>query len=374
MSALRPVLALAAGLCLALSAAAPSTAQDVRLRDLGRFQGWRDNALIGYGLVTGLTGTGDSPRNPVTQRAVSNALGRLGSNISPEQIRSRNVAAVMVTAVLPPSANVGDRIDVSVTSLGDARSLSGGVLLMTTLTGPDQQPYAIAQGPLVVGGYQFVSNRNAEQRNVPTTGLISDGGVVEVATEARTLEATGDLVFVLREPSFTTAVRVADAVNAGVPGARAKVADADMVRIDVNGAPDLFRLISTIEELPVAPADLARIVVNERTGTVVAGGGVRISSVAVSQGDIRVSVRERNDASQPEVYGGYNPELTGLVIRNTSIEVREDPADAVISFPNTTVGDLMDGLSRAGVDIRGKIAVLQAIKAAGALHAEIVIQ
>ena len=374
VTALRRIAALFLALILVAAGSTAAVAQTVELRDLGRFQGWRDNVLIGYGLVTGLTGTGDSPRNPVTQRAVSNALGRLGSNLSPEQIRSRNVAAVMVTAVLPPSANVGDRIDVSVTSVGDARSLSGGVLLMTTLSGPDQRPYAVAQGALVVGGYQFVSNQNAEQRNVPTVGLITDGGVVEVATEARTLEAAGDLVFVLREPSFTTAVRIADAINAAQIGAAARVADADMVRIDVGGAPDLFRLIAQIEGLPVAPASQARIVVNERTGTVVAGGDVRISSISVSQGDIRVSVRERNDAAQPAVYGGYNPELTGLVVRNTSIEVKEDSGDAVITFPNTTVGDLMEGLSRVGVDTRGKIAVLQAIKAAGALHADIVVQ
>ena len=181
VTALRRIAALFLALILVAAGSTAAVAQTVELRDLGRFQGWRDNVLIGYGLVTGLTGTGDSPRNPVTQRAVSNALGRLGSNLSPEQIRSRNVAAVMVTAVLPPSANVGDRIDVSVTSVGDARSLSGGVLLMTTLSGPDQRPYAVAQGALVVGGYQFVSNQNAEQRNVPTVGLITDGGVVEVA-------------------------------------------------------------------------------------------------------------------------------------------------------------------------------------------------
>lgn len=366
-------LSTAFGLALALIAL-PAAAQTVELRDLGRFQGWRENALVGYGIVTGLTGTGDSPRNPVTQRAVSNALGRLGSNLSPDQIRSRNVAAVMVTAVLPASANVGDRIDVTVTSIGDARSLSGGVLLMTPLLAPDQQPYALAQGSLVVGGYQFTSNQNSEQRNVPTSGVISDGATIEVATEARTLEANGELVFVLREPSFVTAVRVVDAINASSSGALARVTDADTVRIDARASPDLFRLVAHIEGVRVSPAEFARVVVNERTGTIVAGGDVRISSVAVSQGDIRISVKQRDEASQPTVYGGINDELTGLVVRNTSITIEEGPHDAVVTFPNTTVGDLMEGLSRVGVDIRGKIAVLQAIKAAGALHADIIIQ
>lgn len=357
-----------------VSLATPAAAQSVELRDLGRFQGWRENALVGYGIVTGLTGTGDSPRNPVTQRALANALGRLGSNVSPEDLRSRNVAAVMVTAVLPPSANVGDRIDVNVTSIGDARSLSGGVLLMTPLMAPNQQPFALAQGPLVVGGYQFTSNQNAEQRNVPTAAVISDGATIEVATEAQTLDENGELVFVLRSASFTTAVAVADAVNGSGLGARARVADANIVRIDTRGAPDLFRLIAGVETLRITPTGAARVVVNERTGTVVAGGDVRISSVAVSQGDIRVSVKQRNEASQPTVYGGYNPELTGLTVRNTSIEVNEDAGDAVVTFPNTTVGDLMEGLARVGVDTRGKIAVLQAIKAAGALHADIIVQ
>jgi flagellar P-ring protein precursor FlgI len=371
MSGLRRLWVAAAAFMLM---AVPAAAQTVELRDLGRFQGWRGNALVGYGIVTGLTGTGDSPRNAVTQRAVSNALGRLGSNLSPEQIRSRNVAAVMVTAVLPASANVGDRIDVNVTSIGDARSLSGGVLLMTPLIGADQRPYALAQGALAVGGYQFTSNQNAEQRNVPTAGVISDGATIEVGTEAQTVDANGELAFVLREPSFMTAVRVADAVNAAGLGAQARVVDADMVRIDARGTADVFRLISRIEALPVSPAALARVVVNERTGTVVAGGDVRISSVSVSQGDIRISVRERNEASQPTVYGGFNPELGSLIVRNTSVEVREDPGDAVVTFPNTTVGDLMEGLARVGVDTRGKIAVLQAVKAAGALHADIVVQ
>lgn len=352
----------------------PASAQTVELRDLGRFEGWRQNALVGYGIVTGLTGTGDSPRNAITQRAVANALGRLGSNLSPDQIRSRNVAAVMVTAVLPASANIGDRIDVSVTSIGDARSISGGVLLMTPLMGPDQRPYALAQGPLVVGGYQFTSNENSEQRNVPTTGTISDGATIEVATEAQTLQTDGDLVFLLREPSFINAVRVADAINAAGLGAVARVADADQVRIDTRGSPDLFRLIAGIEGVAVAPASFARVIVNERTGTVVAGGDVRISSVAVSQGDIRVSIKQRNEASQPIVLGGRNDELTGLIVRNTSIEVDENPDDAVATFPNTTVGDLMQGLARVGVDTRGRIAVLQAIKAAGALHADIIVQ
>lgn len=360
---------------LALAAQAGHVhAQTVQIRNLGRFQGWQGQALVGYGVVTGLTGTGDSPRNAVTQRAISNVLGRLGSNLSPDDIRSRNVAAVMVTAVLPARANIGDRIDVNVTSVGDARSLAGGVLLMTPLSGPDQQPRALAQGAIVVGGYQFSSNQNSVQRNFPTAGVITDGAMVQVGAEARTLQPNGELVFLLREANVSTAVRIADAINAAAPQLRARVGDADLVRIDVSSAGDLYRTMALIETLTVSPAASDRVVVNERTGTVVAGANVRLDSVTVSQGDIRVSVRQRHDASQPIVYGGLNEALTGLIVSNTSIDVTEKPGDAVVSFPNTTVGDLMEGLARVGVDTRGKIAVLQAVKAAGALHADLLIQ
>lgn len=358
---------------LGMSAAAPTMAQTVPVGDLGRFQGWDSVALVGYGVVTGLTGTGDSPRNAVTQRAVSNVLGRLGSNLSPDDIRSRNVAAVMVTAVLPAGAGPGDRIDVTVTSIGDARSLAGGVLLMTPLLGADQQAYALSQGAVAVGGYQFTSNQNAEQRNFPTTGVITDGASVEI-DGARAVSPSGELVFMLREANVTTAVRIADAVNGAGQPIAARVADANRVRIDISRIGDPFRAMALIEALAVTPGPSGRVVVNERSGTVVAGAQVRLDSVTISKGDIRVSVRERNDAVPPLVYGGFNENVTGLVVSNTSVEIDEGARDAVVSFPSTTIGDLMAGLDRVGVDTRGKIAILQSLKAAGALHADLIIQ
>lgn len=361
------------GLVVALlGAAAPARADEVRVKDLGRFLGWRDNALVGYGVVTGLTGSGDTPRNEVTQQALKNVLSRLGATITPEQARSRNVAVVVVTATLPPSANVGDRIDVTVTSVGDARSLAGGTLLMTPLVGPDQRTYALAQGQVVVGGFRFESRESLEQKNYPASGVVSGGATVETGVDADLLRGGKELVFVLREADFTTATRVADAINATLGEPRARLKDADAIGIDVSLDPDPLRVIARIENAMVTPAGLSRIVINERSGTIVAGGGVRLSSAVISQGDIRVSVTVDNQASQPAFVGGVTPGLQSLVVTNTRIEV--DAGDAVVQLPDTTVGDLVEALTRARVDTRGKIAVLQALKAAGALHADLIVQ
>ncbi|KSB91859.1 hypothetical protein AS593_07490 [Caulobacter vibrioides] len=364
-----------AGLFLLITAVAtPALADDVRLKDLGRFLGWRDNPLYGYGVVTGLAGTGDSPRNEVTQQALRNTLGRVGANVSTDQVRSRNAAVVMVTAVLAPSANIGDRMDVTVTSLGDARSLVGGTLMMTQLLGPDERPYAIAQGPLVVGGYRFDSNFNQQQRNFPTAGVVPEGARVEVPVEADILQGDA-LIFVLKEPDFTTANRIADGINAqiGYDTARVQGADAVWIKAPQAARGQLFRLISRIENVTIRPDSTARVVINERTGTVVAGGGVQISSVVVSQGDVRVSVTLDNQASQPMLYGGYAPGAQSLIVTNTKIAVTSGD-DAVVRFPNTTVADLVEGLRRLKVDTRGVISVLQAVKAAGALHADVIVQ
>lgn len=374
----RPLAFLIAAFALA-TAAAPAWAEDVRVKDIGRFQGWRDNALVGYGVVIGLSGSGDSPRSEVTRQALKNVLGRLGANVTPDQVQSRNVAAVMVTATLPPSANVGDRIDVTVSSIGDARSLVGGTLLMTPLVGPDQKNYALAQGQLVVGGYRFDSDLNRQQKNYPTSGIMPAGATVEAAVDAHLLGADGTLTFLLKDPDFTTAERVADAINQALGSGVASVRDADAVSIAAQAdRARLYRLITRVENVRVNPDAQARVVINERSGTVVAGGGVRISSVVISQGDVRVSVTAENQASQP-VYGytygagGEGGGVRSLIVTNTKLEVAESK-DAVVQFPDTTVADLVQGLTRAHVDTRSTIAILQAIKAAGALHADILVQ
>lgn len=210
-------------------------ANAVPLKDLGRLGGWRDNALVGYGLVSGLAGSGDSSRSGVTRQALRNVLNRLGTSVTDDQINSRNVAVVIVTATLPASANVGDRIDVTVSSIGDARSLAGGTLLMTPLQGPDRSVYALAQGGVVTGGYRFDANFNSQQRNYPTSATLPNGATVERAVNAELLNDKNGLTFLLRDPSFTTAQRVADGVNQRFGFGTAAVISADEIAIAING-------------------------------------------------------------------------------------------------------------------------------------------
>lgn len=359
----------------ALAAPVAVSAQEVPLKGLGRFDGWRENALIGYGLVTGLAGTGDTRRNDVTRQALRNVLARLGTTVTEDQINSRNVAVVIVTATLPASANPGDRLDAVISSVGDARSLAGGTLLMTPLIGPDQRPYALAQGALTVGGYDFEAKLERQQRNFPTTAVLPGGATVEAAVDAHILKTNGEISFLLSEASFTTADRIARAINAAQGQPIASVRNADEVVIRYGGSvAGLAGFVATIENIAVLPDSLARIVINERTGTIVAGADVRISSVVVSQGDIKVTVTSENTASQPSFIGGFANDVRSLIVNNVSLEVEEGQNDAVATFPNTSVGALVQGLARSKVGTRRIISILQAIKAAGALHAEILVQ
>jgi len=338
-------------------------------------QGWRENALVGYGLVTGLAGSGDTRRSGVTRQALKNILSRLGTNVSESQISSRNVAVVVVTAKLPASANVGDKINVTVSSIGDARSLAGGTLLMTPLQGPNRSVYALAQGGLVTGGYRFDFNLNRQQRNYPTSAILPNGATIERSVNANLVQEDNSLSYILREPSFTTASRVAEQINSRFGYGTANVVSADEIAIKVRGGRNSVpQFIAQLENIEVIPSASSKIVINEKTGTVVAGGDVRISSVVISQGDIQISVKTENEGSQPSFISGFATDVSSLVITNTDLAVNEKSNDAVFSFPNTTVASLVSGLHRAQVDTRRTISILQAIKAAGALHAEIVVQ
>lgn len=351
-------------------------AEPIRIKDIGRMSGWRENALNGYGLVTGLAGTGDSPRNRATRQSIANMLSRFDLTVTADDMQSRNVAAVMVTATLPPFARTGDTIDVTVTSIGDARSLVGGSLILAPLKGPDGQIYALAQGALTVGGYKYDMNGNVVQKNHPTVASIPGGASIEVGVKARMQSDHHTVTFVLSDPDYTTATRVADAINARFGTRLAAAQDAEGIEVAVpeDRRGRLAEFITTLENVMVEPDRRARVVVNERTGTVVAGGDVRISKVVVTQGDLRVSIVTDNTVSQPLTVSYAGGSGQALRVANSRVDVEERSATGFVGADNNTVGDLVQTLVRLKTNTRDIISILRAVKAAGAMHAELVVQ
>lgn len=348
----------------------------VRIKDLGKLQGWRDNALIGYGIVTGLAGTGDAPGNRATRQALSNVLAQFQQTVPPEQVQSRNVAVATVTATLPPFAREGDALDVTVTSVGDARSLVGGELLLTPLKAANGRVYALAQGPLTVGGYRYDANGNVVQKNHPTVGSVAGGAIVEVGLAAAERPAPPKRVtFVLNNPDYTTADRVAAAINARLGEQFAEPLDASGVAITVPDEEQsrLVAFLARLEATTVEPDRRARVVINERTGTLVAGGDVRIARVAISHGELRVSVAADNQVSQPLVIGRAGPAVRTEAYTNSRIEVDESQGGGYLMSSNT-VAELIQALARMKTHTRDVISILRAIKAAGALHADLIVQ
>jgi flagellar P-ring protein FlgI len=365
---------LAAEVAWAAAPAAPANDATVRVKDLGHLQGWRDNALVGYGLVTGLAGTGDSPSNKATRQALSNLLSQFNQAIPADQVQSRNVAVVMITAALPVVAREGDTLDVTVTSSGDARSLVGGSLLMTPLRAANGRTYALAQGPLAVGGYRYDANGNVVQKNHPTVGSVPGGATVEVGMPRSPGDQT-QVTFVLGNPDYTTAMRVATAINQSLGTNVADARDASGIEIripeDEQARPVPF--LARIENVWVEPDRRAKVVINERTGTVVAGGDVRIQRVAVSHGDLRVSIAAETAVSQPRLVGGYLPGVRTATVTNSQVDVSESAGTGFVASGNT-VADLVQALARMRTNTRDIISILRAVKAAGALHAELVVQ
>jgi flagellar P-ring protein FlgI len=345
-----------------------------RIKDLGRLDGWRDNQLIGYGVVTGLAGTGDSLRNKATRQSISNLLSQFDLSILSDQVQSRNVAIVMVTSTLPPFARPGDKLDVTVTSAGDARSLVGGVLMMTPLKGPDNRVHALAQGAITVGGYKYDLNGNIVQKNHPTTGAITGGANVELGEATNVLNEAGKIVFVLNNPDYTTASRIAHSINAAFSSDTAKANDANSVEVRMTGydKENLVAFLTRIENLAIEPDNRARVVVNERTGTVISGGDVRISKVSIAHGDLKVAITTENQVSQPTQVSLTGPGVRTETVSNTRIAVSE--GGNVMLEANNTVSDLVRALNKLKTSTRDMISILQGIKAAGALHAELIIQ
>ena len=367
-------LLIALACCSVMVTHATAAVESVRLKDLGKFAGWRENALVGYGLVTGLAGTGDSTNNKATRQSIANMLAQFDVAVSPDDIVSRNSAAVMVTAVLPPYTTTGDTIDVTVTSIGDARSLAGGSLLVTPLKAPNNKVYALAQGPLSLGGYKYDLNGNVAQKNHPTVGSIPNGASVEVAVKANVLSPEGKVTFTLADADYTTAARVASAVNKALGASTAEPRDAESIEIRVPDNVRLVDFMARIEALDVEPDIRARVVVNERTGTIVAGGDVRIAKVVISHGDLKISIVTDNTVSQP-----INVRQTGRGVRtagiaNSRVNVDEQEESGYVSASNNTVADLIQALTQIKTNTRDIISILRAIKAAGALHADLVVQ
>lgn len=359
------------GLILACLLACQAVAAP-RIKDLVEIEGVRGNDLVGYGLVVGLAGTGDSIRNaPFTEEALSNLLERLGINVTGERFRPQNVAAVIVTAELPPFARAGGRIDVTVSAIGDAESLLGGTLIMTPLNAADGEIYAVAQGPILAGGIAARGEAATAQIGVPTSGSIPGGARVEreIAFEFGTMQA---IRLALREPDFTTAARIARAINDALGAPVATMRDSGTVALDPGAVgTNPARLIALVEGIEVTPSLKARVVIDQRSGTIVLGADVRISRVAVAQGNLAIRVRETPLATQP------NPFSDGetLVLPRTGIDIDENDENRLALVErNVTLADLVDGLNALGVGPRDMIDILKAIKAAGALHAELLVR
>lgn len=344
-----------------------------RIKDIVSVQGVRANQLVGYGLVIGLNGTGDSLRNsPFTEQSLQSMLDRMGINVRNSKARTRNVAAVIITAELPAFIGKGSRIDVTVSSLGDASSLAGGSLILTPLTAADGQIYAVAQGPLAVTGFATGGKAETITQGVPTTGRIPNGGLIE-REAPNTFAEEKHLVIELRNPDFNTAVSVADAINAhtqqryGIKVARENdLRTISLLRPFYVGA---ARFMAEIGELPITPDAPARVVIDERTGTIVIGKDVQISTVAVAHGNLTVRVTETPKVSQPLPFSGGET----IVTPETMVAAEQTGGNLAI-VRGTNLQTLVGGLNRIGLKPTGIIAILQAIKTAGALQADLVVQ
>ena len=371
LALLPAVLLLAAVLFAPLLLAPLPAAAQARIKDIADFEGVRDNLLVGYGLVVGLDGTGDDLGSAVfTRESLIGMLQRLGVNARDPNLDTDNVAAVMITADLPPFSRQGTRIDISVSAIGDAESLLGGTLLVTPMLGADGEVYAVAQGPVAVAGFSAAGAAQSITRGVPTSGRIPNGAIIERELGFE-LEQLGSMRVSLRNPDFTTARRVAQAINKFFGSATAHPVDPGTVMVR---PPDGFKggavdLLTDIEQLTVRTDQVARVVIDERSGVIVMGENVRISTVAIAQGNLTIRITETPQVSQPSPFSNTG---TTAVVPRTNIEVDEDEDRKLAVMPSgVSLQELVNGLNALGVGPRDMITILQAIKAAGALQAEI---
>lgn len=345
-------------------------AKTSRIKDIVDIEGVRENQLVGYGLVVGLNGTGDGLNNsPFTEQSLIAMLERMGVNIRGLNLNTGNIAAVMVTASLPPFKNQGSRIDVEISSLGDATSLQGGTLLVTPLLAADGLVYAVAQGEVNIAGFTVGGDAAAITQNTPTAGRIPNGGIVEREIEFR-LEDLQQVRLALKNPDFTTSRRIAQAIN-GFTNARLAKAEnpaSIVLRRPNNYDGTIIDLITDIEQLPVQPDQPARVVISERSGVIVMGADVRVSSVAIAQGNLTLRITETPQVSQANPFSDQGETI---IVPRTQISVNEEEDKLTVLDSGVTLQELVTGLNRLGVTPRDMITILQAIKSAGALQAEI---
>ncbi|KAA2315533.1 flagellar basal body P-ring protein FlgI [Pseudooceanicola sediminis] len=363
----------ALAIVLGLSLPQMAEAAPIRIKDLVEFDGVRSNDLVGYGLVVGLNGTGDGLRNaPFTEEIMSNILERLGVNVAGEQFRPKNVAAVFVTASLPPFARAGGQIDVTVSAIGDAGSLLGGTLIMTPLNAADGQIYAVAQGTVIAGGAAAAGDAAQVIQGVPTAGVIPSGARVEREVDFELASLT-TLRLALRSPDFTTAGRIEQAINREFGRRVAQMLDSGTVRLDITRTrmDSPAHALGRIENIRVEPELKAVVVVDQRSGTIVMGNDVRISRVAVSQGNLTLRIEEAPIVVQP------NPFAEGqtVVVPRTNAAIQEEPGIGLAEIDEgTSLSEVVAGLNALGVSPRDMIDILKSIKAAGALHAEFLVR
>jgi len=358
----------AAALPLRADSAPPS--QLARIKDVATVEGIRDNQLIGYGIVVGLHNTGDTQQTIFPYQTLISTLERMGVNLPQGQLTQsmqvRNMAAVFIAATLPPFAQPGNKIDVIVSSAGDARSIEGGLLLMTPLYGPDGQIYAQAQGPVVLGGYSVQANGNVKSVNDPTTGRIPSGAIVERSVPLD-LDHMRRLSLLLNDPDFRTAELVASSINKTFGRQIARAADSRRIEITAAPGDDIPDLLARVESIEVQVFPRARVVVNERTGTIVIGGEVRLQPVSILHGGLVVDVISQTEVSQPNAFG----QGTTQVVQQTTIQAQDKPANRIELREGATVDDLVQSLQQIGATARDIISILQAMKAAGALEADL---
>lgn len=356
------------GLILYFSLVFPAYA--VRIKDIATIQGVRANDLIGYGLVIGLNGTGDKTGTTFTIQSLSSMLAKMGLSVDPNAVKVKNVAGVIVTAKLPPFIKPGMQVDVLVSSLGDATSLQGGTLLLTPLKGADQQVYAVAQGPISIGGFAGGKEGDTVQKNHPTVGKIAGGGLIEREV-GLAFSGKDSVTILMRQQDFTTVMRVSQAINTKLgEEAVAVPIDSGTVKVQV---PDQYRgrvveLMAAIEDLNVLVDHAAKVVVNERTGTIVMGDKVRISDIAISHGNLTIRVKTEEQVSQPPA---FSTKGETKVVPKVETTVEEEKAKLILLPSGTTIGELVRGLNAIGVSPRDLISILQVIKAAGALQSEL---